>query len=184
MVGTPKWGPRPNKVDSPVSALKNPARSCPQPPTEAESRMALTSSRQFGLTLADLLVPRDDQGSARSVELVLHVPGKAAGEEMTIPASALRLLGLILTEMGRGNAVTLTPIHAELTTKQAADILHVSRPYLCKLLDRDDIPHRKVGRHRRVKFVDLMAYKQQIDEARSEAIDELAAQAQELGMGY
>ena len=87
---------------------------------------------------------------------------------LEIPASAFKLLVRILTEMANGNVVTLTPIHAELTTKQAADLLSVSRPFLCKLLDRDQIRYRKVGRHRRVKFVELMDYKRHTDDARSQ----------------
>jgi excisionase family DNA binding protein len=105
-------------------------------------------------------------------------------ESLEIPAEAFKLLAYILTEMGQGNVVTLTPIHAELTTKQAADLLHVSRPFLCKLLDSNKIPHRKVGRHRRVKYVDLMAYKKATDNDRSQVLDELVKQAQELDMGY
>jgi len=94
------------------------------------------------------------------------------------------LLGYILSAMAQGNAIALSPIHAELTTKQAADLLNVSRPFLCKLLDANEIPHRKVWRHRRVKFIDLMDYKKRTDEARSQTPDELVTQAQELGMGY
>jgi excisionase family DNA binding protein len=155
-----------------------------RPPTEAESRLALESSRRLVPTLADLPVPDNGTGAAPTAELIVHVPGKPASDPLEIPASALRLFGVILTEMAQGNAVTLTPIHAELTTKQAADLLNVSRPFLCKLLDNGEIPHRKVGRHRRVKFADLMEYKKRTDDARSQALDELAAQAQELGMGY
>ncbi len=101
-----------------------------------------------------------------------------------IPASAFHLLIDILTQMAQGNAVTLIPIHAELTTQEAADILNVSRPYLIKLLESGEIPFSKVGKHRRIRFEDIMTYKENIDRQRMQALDELAAQAQELNMGY
>ncbi|MEJ7638784.1 MAG: helix-turn-helix domain-containing protein [Singulisphaera sp.] len=144
----------------------------------------MESSRRLGQVLADFLVPSEGDGAACIVELIVHIPGRPESQPLEIPAAVLRLLGSILSEMARGNAVTLTPIHAELTTKQAADLLNVSRPYLCKLLDGNEIPHRKVGRHRRVKFVDLMDYKKRTDEARSQTLEELVSQAQELDMGY
>ncbi|MGH8601403.1 MAG: helix-turn-helix domain-containing protein [Gammaproteobacteria bacterium] len=101
-----------------------------------------------------------------------------------LPASALRLLDEILSELAMGNAVQVVPIHAELTTQEGADLLNVSRPHLVKLLDENVIPHTKVGRHRRVKFADLMDYKQRRTAESRQAMDELAAQAQELRMGY
>ena len=65
-----------------------------------------------------------------------------------------------------------------------ADLLKVSRPYMAKLLDEGKILGRTVGKCRRVRFDDLMAYKQMDDDARSKVLDQFSAEAQELGMGY
>jgi excisionase family DNA binding protein len=86
--------------------------------------------------------------------------------------------------MAQGNAVALAPLRAELTTQEAADYLNVSRPYLVGLLEKGQIPFRKVGTHRRIKFADLMAFFKRTEEERRRVMDELAAQAQELGLGY
>ncbi len=106
------------------------------------------------------------------------------GTEQTValPAAAYRLLVDVLTQMSQGNAVTLIPIHAELTTQEAADLLNVSRPYLIKQIEAGDIPHHKIGRHRRIRFDDLMAYKERMDMARSQALDELVAQSEAMGL--
>lgn len=96
-----------------------------------------------------------------------------------LPTSALRLLVDILAELAEGNAVKVMPIHAELTTHEAADMLNVSRPHLVKRLESGALPFHKAGKHRRVCFADLMAYKKTAQERTSAAaIEELAAQAQ------
>lgn len=101
-----------------------------------------------------------------------------------MPTSALRLLVDILGELAQGNSVRVVPVHAELTTQEAADIINVSRPHLVKLLEEGALPFHKAGRHRRVLFSDLMDYKQRRDYASHKALDELAALSEELGQGY
>ena len=103
---------------------------------------------------------------------------------LVLPTSALRLLVDILGELAIGNAVKVVPVHAELTSQEAADLLNVSRPHLVKMLEEGAIPFTKTGRHRRVRFSDLMAFKQRRDEESQEAMDELVRQTRELGLGY
>ena len=107
-------------------------------------------------------------------------------EAVCLPASVARLLVNILAEMGKGNAVMLeasTPMDAELTTQQAADLLHVSRPFLIDQLEKGAISYRKVGTHRRILFKDVMEYKHTMDRKRLESLEELSALDQELGLG-
>lgn len=103
---------------------------------------------------------------------------------LVLPTSALRLLVDILGELAIGNAVKVVPVHAELTSQEAADLLNVSRPHLVKMLEEGAIPFTKTGRHRRIRFSDLMAFKQRRAEESQRAMEALAKQAQELGMGY
>lgn len=142
----------------------------PSLPSAEEAKLARESSR--------LLAAFVGRGKAARLKVVI---GK---EEITFPVAALRLLVDILAQMADGNAVTIMPIHAELTTQQAADFLNVSRPHLVGLLERNEIPFRKVGTHRRVAFGDLYTYREKSLARRREALDELARQAQELNLGY
>jgi excisionase family DNA binding protein len=104
----------------------------------------------------------------------------APDEPVVLPAAAVRLLGALLTELAKGNAVTLMPHHAELTTQEAADLLNVSRPFLVGLLESGQVPYHKVGTHRRVRFADLMIYKRRRDEESEAALREMASLSQEL----
>ena len=91
-----------------------------------------------------------------------------------------KLLAL-LDLLERGEPVVLLPLEAELSTQQAADLLGVSRPYLVKLLEEGRLPYRRVGRHRRVRVRDVLAYRERLREARHRVLDELAQEAEELG---
>ncbi|HYP82022.1 helix-turn-helix domain-containing protein [Variovorax sp.] len=143
-------------------------------PVEREVQAALEGRRALAAFLATRLETQqiqifDDKNQAHRVEL---------------PTSALRLLVDILAELAEGNAVKVVPVHAELTTQEAADMLNVSRPHLVKLLEEGALPFHRAGKHRRVRFTDLMQFKAQRDQASEEAMAALAKQAQELGMGY
>jgi len=153
----------------PTALPPSSARIGPVAPSEHDSRLARESSRRLSpFAKQDIFLRiRDEEGP-----------------EIELPAAAVQLLVHLLTQMAEGNAVTLMPIHAELTTQQAADLLGVSRPFLVKEIDEEKIPYRKVGTHRRVLFVDLMRYKATMDSKRHEALDELSRLSQELDMGY
>lgn len=139
----------------------------PVVPTQAETRMAEESGRILAAhAQAELRVRLDD------------------GQTLVLPQSVARLLSHILTEMAEGNAVTMLPIHAEMTTQEAADFLNVSRPHLISLLEKGEIPFHKVGTHRRVRFQDVRDYKDRLTANRSQTLDDLARVSQELGMGY
>ena len=137
-------------------------------PTKADSALAKKTSEKLSAHL----------GQADKLRLEMKV-GKTT-EELVLPPSVVRVLVRLLNEMGQGNAVTLTPLRAELTTQQAADLLNVSRPHLVKLLDEGAMPSRKVGSHRRVLLEDLLAYKRDFLAKRHAALDELQALSQEL----
>lgn len=145
----------------------------PRVPTDRETKIAEAASRMLSGRLG------------RKSDLKLRLVDDRGGKEViTVPASAAELLVQILAEMAKGNAVTLAPIPAELTTQEAADLLNVSRPYLVDLLEAGKIPFRKVGTHRRIAMVDLLAYKSKTHAARMKDLEALTAEAQKFGFGY
>lgn len=114
----------------------------------------------------------------------MQISGPDQPLQVELPAYALNLLVDILAEVAQGNAVQVMPVHAELTTQEAADLLNVSRPHVVKLLEQGAIAFHKTGKHRRVRFADVMEYKAARARISEQATAELAQQAQDLGMGY
>lgn len=143
-------------------------------PVEREVQVAVQGQRALAAFLA----------TQRETQRIQIFDDKNQAHQVEWPTSALRLLVDILAELADGNAVKVVPVHAELTTQEAADLLNVSRPHLVKLLEDGALAFHKTGKHRRVRFADLMAFKAQRDRASEQAMQELAKQAQELGMGY
>lgn len=139
-------------------------------PTSAEAKQAEETSR--------VLSPRLRSKSP----LRLRVIGSPEDETVVLPPSALKMLVEILDEMGRGNTVAVIPVHAELTTQEAADMLSISRPSLIQLLDEGNIEYRKIGTHRRVRLVSLLAFKKRVHAQRLAALNELASYDQEIGI--
>lgn len=112
------------------------------------------------------------------------VVGEGELTQIVLPAFAVSVLVETLEHLAKGQEVKVFPVAYEITTQEAAEMLYVSRPFLVQLLESGQIPFRKVGKHRRIRREDVEAYKRKTDEARHRVLDELQAQAQELGMGY
>jgi excisionase family DNA binding protein len=134
-------------------------------------------ARESGAALADFV-------TADAERLTMRVQDERTGQQMeaAVPAAAMRLLADALAEMAEGRSVTLVPLNAEVSTQRAAGLLGVSRPHLIKLLERGEIPYRKVGEQRRVRYRDLLSYMEAYKREATAALDEMAADAQRLGL--
>lgn len=141
-------------------------------PTQAEVEQAKVSSRTLS-----------KYANVDRVQLALRGSNGEA-DDLVLPGHVLQILLDVLSEMSQGNAINLIPYRQEISTQEAANLLNVSRPFLVGLLEKGDIPFRKVGAHRRVLLEDLLAYKERTDQHRSQALDELTALSQEEDMGY
>ena len=134
-------------------------------------------ARQAGRRLRAVLA------RGRSERRALEIQLKAkSGPAITIPISAARVLVEVLEQMAQGRKVTALPLHSELTTQAAADLLHVSRPFLISQLEMGLIPFRTVGSHRRVLLDDALAYKKQLNRRRLKTLSKLSALDQKLGL--
>jgi excisionase family DNA binding protein len=130
-------------------------------PTKEEQRTALESY--------DALAASLDQLSTDFPEIEIE----ETEEKIRIPISALKFLARILKEISQGNPVSIVPIATEITTQAAAELLGCSRPHVVKLLESGKIPFNKVGKHRRIQYEDLVAYKKEMKALQREKLQEL-----------
>jgi excisionase family DNA binding protein len=146
-------------------------------------------------SMSDVITPspeavRAAEGALRSLSnhqpdgLVLRVRENGGSTDVALPAEVVPLLVEILGQMANGNGVRVVPLHAQLTTGQAAELLNVSERYLVGLVETGALPSHEVGAQRRVKLGDLLAYKRVRDAERADALREMAEEAQRLGLGY
>lgn len=134
--------------------------------------------------VADRALGRIESYLARHADeddIELRTEAGLTNEVLVVPRAAVQLFASMLAYMAEGKGVSVVPMHTMLSTQQAADLLNVSRPYLIGLLERGEIPYEKVGRHRRIRFDDLLEYKRTSAARQRTAADELSALGQELG---
>jgi len=103
-------------------------------------------------------------------------------DKIKIPLSTLRLLAEILKVTSQGKPISIVPIAMEMTTQAAADILGCSRPHLVKLLEEGEIEFSKIGKHRRVKFDDVMSFKKRKKAKQKELIIKIMNADEESGL--
>src|SRR5262249_4562772 len=136
---------------------------------------------------------REDRAQIAELSTALHDSSPASeahyelvgpdGQRHRIPEAVVHGLARMAEVLARGDALTIVPVGARMTTQQAADLLNISRQYVVRLLDRGEIPHDHTGKHRRLRIEDVLAYKQKRDRERDDKLDELARLTDELG-GY
>lgn len=103
-------------------------------------------------------------------------------DKIVVPLRALKLFGSILKAMSEGKPISIVPLATEVTTQKAAEILGCSRPHLVKLLEEGKIPFVKIGKHRRILFEDVMAFKKQMKAEQKKHLIDMMNSDEELGV--
>ena len=139
-------------------------------------------------TVDPVSLPASQQQQVQALHALLRGPvkarliGKGGEPAIELPDAVYDLLLRILDGMQDCKAISVVPVMQDLTTQQAATLLGVSRPFFVKLLEAGALPFHLTGTHRRVYLKDLMAYKQQRDRGRLEALDRIAQEAEQAGL--
>lgn len=150
------------------------------------------AAHAFDVKVADMPTVEDMQAARETVRLLapfgntrkvrLCVDGLDPIESIPIPSSIFAQIIDLLVKLGNGDAVTIVPVQAEVTTTQAAELLGMSRPFLIKLLERGDIPFHMVGTHRKIHASDVTRYRAKRALTRRTALIEMAALDIDMGI--
>ncbi len=141
-----------------------------QRPSKEEQRLALESYDALAATIEQL------KSENPGIEI------EETEEKIKIPLKALKLLALMLRALSQGRPVSIVAGATEMTTQAAAEMLGCSRPYLIKLLEEEKIPFTTVGRHRRIKFEDVINYKKQQKANQKALLIDIMRGDEELGL--
>ncbi|MCL2803689.1 MAG: excisionase family DNA-binding protein [Micrococcales bacterium] len=101
----------------------------------------------------------------------------AGGKPVDLPPELCEVLAAAAREFAQGRGVVVYPQDTVLTAQEAASLLGVSRPTMNRILDSGRIPCDRPANHRRVKLVDVLAYKRAMATQRDTAMTELLADA-------
>jgi excisionase family DNA binding protein len=104
------------------------------------------------------------------------------GTVLDLPVSALKALADILEATAEGERALVLRSSEGVTTEGAAAILGVSRAAVIRLVEAGELPARLVGAHRRLSLGDVLAHRERSVTSRRTALDEMARDAEELGL--
>jgi excisionase family DNA binding protein len=85
--------------------------------------------------------------------------------------------------MARNRPILLLPEKREFGTRDAAEFLNVSRPFVIKEAESGRLKYRLVGTHRRFLYTDLLAYIKDMN-TKQVALEQMAQNARKLGLKY
>ena len=139
-------------------------------PTKKDQELAQSSFSKLDKMLSKI------HGEHAEIEI------EESHEVVRLPLNALKILSEVLKAMAQGNPISIIPVKSELTTQAAADLLGCSRPHVVKLLENGTIPFTKVGRHRRILYDDVLAYRKSLKAAQRQALIELMSNDEENGL--
>lgn len=146
--------------------------------TTSEIKRPSKQERKLAQESYSSLISAIEQLKTDEVEIEIE----ETSDKLVLPVKALNLLGDILKAMSQGKPISIVPLATEVTTQSAAEILGCSRPYLVKLLEEGKIEYTKIGKHRRIKYEDVIDYKKKMKEEQKNHLIEMMNKDEELGL--